>query len=64
MEGGLDIFQILLESGFVVKFVLLLLVLCSILSWAIILKKRNYLNISLLYIRNTFSYAHLRVGQL
>jgi len=41
MEGGLDIFQILLESGFVVKFVLLLLLLASIFSWAIILKKRK-----------------------
>lgn len=41
MEGGLDIFQILLESGLVVKFVLLLLVFCSIISWAIIYQKRK-----------------------
>lgn len=41
MEGGLDIVQILLESGFVVKFVLVLLIICSIISWAIIIEKRN-----------------------
>ena len=41
MEGGLDIFQILLESGIVVKLVLLLLIACSVLSWAIILQKRK-----------------------
>lgn len=41
MEGGLDIFQILLESGVVVKIVLLLLVLCSILSWTIIYQKNK-----------------------
>lgn len=41
MEGGLDIFQILLESGVVVKFVLLLLILCSVFSWAIILQKKK-----------------------
>jgi biopolymer transport protein TolQ len=41
VEGGLDIFQILLESGIVVKLVLLILIACSILSWAIILQKRK-----------------------
>lgn len=41
MEGGLNIFQILLESGLVVKLVLLVLILCSILSWAIIYQKRK-----------------------
>ena len=44
MEGGLDIFQILLESGLVVKFVLLVLIACSVLSWAIIFQKRKFLN--------------------
>ena len=44
MEGGLDIFQILLESGIVVKLVLLILIACSILSWAIIIQKRNAFN--------------------
>lgn len=41
MEGGLDIYQILLESGFIVKAVLLILIGCSVLSWAIILQKRK-----------------------
>jgi biopolymer transport protein TolQ len=41
MEGGLDIFQILLESGIIVKLVLLILIGCSILSWAIILQKKK-----------------------
>lgn len=36
---GLNIWQILWESGFVVKFVLLLLVLSSVLSWTIIWQK-------------------------
>ncbi|MCM2350089.1 MAG: MotA/TolQ/ExbB proton channel family protein [Bacteriovoracaceae bacterium] len=36
---GLNIWQILLESGLVVKFVLLLLVLSSVLSWTIIWQK-------------------------
>jgi len=39
--GGLDIFQILLQSGIIVKFVLLVLVACSVLSWAIILQKKK-----------------------
>ena len=37
----LDIFQIMLQSGFVVKIVLLLLVVSSVVSWAIILKKKK-----------------------
>ena len=41
MEGGLDIYQILLESGIIVKAVLLILIGCSVLSWAIILQKRK-----------------------
>lgn len=41
MEGGLDIFQILLESGIVVKLVLLVLIACSLISWAIIFQKKK-----------------------
>ena len=42
MEGSeLNILKILLESGWVVKFVLLLLVLSSVVSWAIIFLKRS-----------------------
>ena len=41
--GGLDIFQILLQSGVVVKFVLLLLLASSVFSWAIILQKKKVL---------------------
>lgn len=37
----LDIFQIMIQSGFVVKIVLLLLVICSVFSWGIILKKKK-----------------------
>lgn len=36
---GMNIWQILWESGWVVKFVLLLLVLSSVLSWTIIIQK-------------------------
>lgn len=43
-SASLDIFQILLESGFVVKFVLFVLLACSVLSWALILKKRKEFN--------------------
>jgi biopolymer transport protein TolQ len=39
MHGSLNIWQILWESGVVVKLVLLLLVLASVLSWTIILQK-------------------------
>lgn len=39
MHGSLNIWQILLESGIVVKIVLLLLVAASVLSWTIILQK-------------------------
>lgn len=39
MHGSLNIWQILWESGLVVKIVLLLLVLASVLSWTIILQK-------------------------
>lgn len=39
MHGNLDLVQILLSSGPVVKFVLLLLVIGSLLSWGIIFQK-------------------------
>jgi biopolymer transport protein TolQ len=42
---GLNIWQILWESGLVVKFVLLLLILSSILSWAIIWQKYKELKV-------------------
>ena len=41
MQGGMDIFQILLEAGVVVKLVLVLLIGSSIISWAIILQKQK-----------------------
>lgn len=45
MHGAnLDIFQIILHSGWVVKIDLALLILCSIFSWAIILKKKKLFN--------------------
>lgn len=43
MNGELDIFKIILESGLVVKGVLLLLIIASVLSWAIVLMKRKVL---------------------
>lgn len=42
-SGELDILQILLQSGIVVKLVLLILIACSVLSWAIIFQKRKAL---------------------
>ena len=41
MPDKMNIFQILLESGPVVQLVLLLLILSSVLSWAIILQKKK-----------------------
>lgn len=41
MDGNLDILQIILESGLVVKSVLVLLIICSILSISIAWKKFN-----------------------
>ena len=41
MEGDLDILKILLDSGLVVKVVLLILIGCSLYSWGVILKKRG-----------------------
>lgn len=44
MAGGeLDLVQILLASGFVVKAVLLILILCSVYSWAVIFNKHKEL---------------------
>ena len=40
----IDLLKIVLESGFVVKSVFLVLILASILSWSIILKKRKTLS--------------------
>jgi biopolymer transport protein TolQ len=40
----MDIFKIILQSGFVVKIVLGLLIASSVFSWAIILKKRRLFN--------------------
>jgi biopolymer transport protein TolQ len=45
MHGSLNIWQILWESGVVVKVVLLLLVLASVLSWTIILQKYKELKL-------------------
>lgn len=41
MDGKMNIFEILLESGVVVQVVLLVLILASVLSWAIILQKKK-----------------------
>jgi biopolymer transport protein TolQ len=47
-EVELNILSIILESGFVVQFILLLLIVCSILSWGIIfLKWTSFKNITL-----------------
>lgn len=39
MTGNLNIWEILWHSGLVVKVVLLLLVVCSVVSWAIVIQK-------------------------
>jgi biopolymer transport protein TolQ len=39
MHGSLNIWELLWQSGPVVKLVLLLLILCSVVSWAIIIQK-------------------------
>ncbi len=41
MNGELDIFKIILDSGIVVKLVMLSLIIFSVISWAIILKKKK-----------------------
>jgi biopolymer transport protein TolQ len=41
MENKLDIIQILFEASYIVQFVLLVLIFCSLLSWAIIFYKRK-----------------------
>lgn len=47
MENKLDIIQILLEASYVVQGVLLLLIVCSLMSWAIIFyKRKNYKKIA------------------
>ena len=43
MEGNMDMLKIILSSGIIVKLVLLFLILCSILSWAIVLFKKKQL---------------------
>lgn len=40
----IDLFKIILESGLVVKSVFVTLVLCSVISWSIILKKKRLLS--------------------
>lgn len=45
MHGGLNIWQILWESGLVVKIVLLLLLMASVLSWTIIWQKWQQLKV-------------------
>ncbi|MEC7275440.1 MAG: MotA/TolQ/ExbB proton channel family protein [Bdellovibrionota bacterium] len=44
MSGEMDIVKIMLDSGWVVKGVLLLLVLSSVMSWAIVLMKKKVLD--------------------
>lgn len=44
MHGELDILKIILESGWVVKGVLLLLIMASIMSWAIVLMKKSLID--------------------
>jgi biopolymer transport protein TolQ len=43
MTSKMDILKILMDSGLVVKFVLLALVTCSVASWTIIFKKKKIL---------------------
>lgn len=43
MQGQMDIIEILLGSGLIVKLVLLVLILASVFSWAIIIYKRKIL---------------------
>jgi biopolymer transport protein TolQ len=45
MHGGLNIWQILWESGVVVKIVLLILVASSVISWTIVLQKYKQLKL-------------------
>jgi biopolymer transport protein TolQ len=44
-QGELDILNIILESGLVVKAVLLLLIFASIVSWAIVFYKKNHFRV-------------------
>lgn len=45
MSAHLDLFKIILDSGLVVKLVLLSLVVCSIASWTIIAKKKKFFSL-------------------
>lgn len=44
MHGNMDILQIIWQSGLIVKLVLLMLILSSVVSWAIIFKKKKLVN--------------------
>ncbi len=44
MSGEMDIVKILLDSGYVVKGVLILLILASVFSWAIVFMKKKLLD--------------------
>ncbi len=44
-SGEMDILKIILESGFVVKAVLISLIISSIVSWAIVLKKKKAMSL-------------------
>lgn len=57
---GLNIWQILWESGFVVKIVLLLLILASVLSWTIVLQK--YKQLKALTLANEKFYQFFKNG--
>ena len=45
MQGDLNILQILWHSGVVVKLVLVILIACSVMSWAIIIQKKKQFKI-------------------
>lgn len=48
---SIDIWHVILDSGVVVKLVLLLLILCSIISWTIIFKKQKMFRKTKIYNR-------------
>ncbi len=45
MHGELNILELLWNAGIVVKLVLVILIACSVLSWAIIFQKRKVFNV-------------------
>lgn len=45
MQGDLNILEILWHSGVIVKLVLIILIACSVISWAIIIQKKKQLKI-------------------